>query len=110
MLCSIYLVFAVFFVFWLNKTIVKDPSANWNNENVKLFNFSFTGIVSSMPLIIFAYMYQVNIPQIYFELERRNYKTMSKVVYFGTFLAVIMYVLIGIFGYITFTNGQLSTD
>lgn len=49
-------------------------------------------------------MYQVNIPSIYFELERRNYHTMSRVLIKGTIAAVILYALIGIFGYLTFID------
>jgi len=99
-LCSIYLCLAVMFSFFLDTKTVPHFEENW--KKAKLFVFTFDGIVNSMPLIIFAYMYQVNIPSIYLELERRNYKTMSTVVYMGTFLAVVCYIMIGIFGYLTF--------
>ena len=72
--------------------------------------FDFNGIVSSVPLIIFAYMYQVNIPSIYFELERRNYHTMSRVLIKGTISAVILYALIGIFGYLTFMDNPEALE
>lgn len=49
-------------------------------------------------------MYQVNIPLIYFELERRNQKTMSSVLLKGSVSAVILYTLVGIFGYLTFVH------
>ncbi len=55
-----------------------------------------------MPLIIFAYMYQVNIPLIYYELERRNKTVMSKVLLRGSFATVILYAIVGVFGYLTF--------
>ena len=55
-----------------------------------------------MPLIIFAYMYQVNIPMIYKELERRNQKQMSKVLLTGSSSAIVLYTLVGLFGYLTF--------
>lgn len=58
--------------------------------------------MSSVPLIIFAYMYQVNIPMIYYELQNKNAKRMSKVLMVGSCSAVIVYALIGIFGYLTF--------
>ena len=54
-LCSIYLVLAVTFVFFLDKSIVPDFSKNF--AEAKLFKLSFDGIVNSIPLIIFAYMY-----------------------------------------------------
>jgi amino acid permease len=88
--------------FFLDTKTVPDFEKAW--ERSKLFVFTFNGIVDSVPLIIFAYMYQVNIPQIYLELTSRNYKTMSRVVYWGTFLAVICYMMIGIFGYLTFDD------
>ena len=65
---------------------------------------SFNGVVSSFPLVIFAYMYQVNIPMIYTELEQRNSKQMSKVLIFGTIGAVLLYVIVGLWGYLTFVN------
>jgi len=55
-----------------------------------------------MPLIIFAYMYQVNIPLIYYELEARNAKTMSKVLLTGSIAAVVLYAMVGISAYVTF--------
>ena len=61
-------------------------------------------MVSSFPLIIFAYMYQVNIPMIYTELEKRNSKQMSKVLIFGTVGAVILYIIVGVWGYVTFVD------
>lgn len=44
----------------------------------------------------------MNIPMIYVELEKKNKKTMSRVLTFGSFTAVIVYVIVGIFGYVTF--------
>ena len=53
-------------------------------------------------MILFAYMYQVNIPMIYQELERRNFRRMGKVVRRGSIGAVLTYASVGIFGYLTF--------
>jgi len=41
---------------------------------------------------------------IYSELESRNSKQMSKVLIFGTIGAVILYVIVGVWGYATFVN------
>jgi len=57
-----------------------------------------------VPLIIFAYMYQVNIPLIYYELERRNKTTMSGVLMKGSVAAIVLYALVGVFGYLTFVK------
>jgi amino acid permease len=71
-LCTLYLTLTVMFLFFFNRDLV--PSMSDNLKNAKAFNFSYSGIVSTTPIIIFAYMYQVNIPSIYSELETRNYK------------------------------------
>ena len=49
-------------------------------------------------------MYQVNIPMIYTELEKRNSKQMSKVLMFGTIGAVVLYIIVGVWGYVTFVD------
>jgi len=51
-------------------------------------------------------MYQVNIPMIYYELERRDKKAMSKVLLSGSVSAIILYALVGIFGYLTFVHND----
>ena len=55
-------------------------------------------------MILFAYMYQVNIPMIYQELDRRNHKRMSAVVRRGSIGAIFLYASVGVFGYLTFLN------
>ena len=49
-------------------------------------------------------MYQVNIPMIYYELEKRNSKQMSRVLLGGSTAAVVLYIIVGIFGYLTFVS------
>ena len=63
------------------------------------FKLSFSGLISSFPFIIFGYMYQVNIPIIYIELENRNAKKMSNVISSGSAIAVLFYTIVGVFGY-----------
>jgi len=55
-------------------------------------------------MILFAYMYQVNIPMIYNELESKNRKRMSKVVWRGSMAGIFLYASVGVFGYLTFYN------
>jgi len=54
-------------------------------------------------------MYQVNIPMIYVELEKRNKKQMATVISSGSIVAVIFYILVGIFGYATFINHDIDS-
>jgi amino acid permease len=99
-LCSMYLCIAVTVVFFTNRDIV--PSTSDNLKKMEAFRISYKGALSTFPLIIFSYMYQVNIPMIYNELERRNSKQMGKVINAGSSMAVVFYVMVGIFGYATF--------
>ena len=68
------------------------------------------GIFSTVPLIVFAFMYQINMPIIYQELKERTYSTMNTVVIRGTVIAVVMYVLTGVFGYLTFVKTPIVLE
>lgn len=105
-LCSMYLCVTVTFVFFFSKEIVPDYKKNLSE--MQAFRLSYQGVVTTVPLIIFAYMYQVNIPMIYVELEKREAKAMSKVIYLGSTVAVLFYILVGVFGYATFLAPPLS--
>jgi amino acid permease len=53
--------------------------------------FKNNGLVNGLPLVVFAYMYQPNIPLIYKELERKSYRRMDKVVLRGSSGAIFLY-------------------
>lgn len=67
---------------------------------------SVNGIFSSLPMIVFLYMYTPNIPAIYHELTDKSMKKMSIVLFVGTTLATIIYLLVGFFGYATFIKND----
>jgi len=100
--CSVYLCLAIFCVFFLDKKIVPDPIKNL--EQIEPVKLSYNGILSSIPLIIFAYMYQMNVPMIYHELESRESIKMSKIIAYVSVIAVIFYIIVGVFGYATFAQ------
>ena len=52
---SVYLGIAVFFVYWFDKEFVPDPIERFYQANY--VTVSLSGVTSSFPLIIFAYMY-----------------------------------------------------
>lgn len=80
------------------------PDPVLNLEKASYVNISFSGLYSTFPFIISAYMYQPMIPAIYKNLERRNFKRMEKVILRGSYGAVFLYILIAVFGYLTFTD------
>lgn len=50
-------------IFFGNRRLVPDP---WENiKKATYFEITFSGVTESVPMILFAYMYQVNIPMIY---------------------------------------------
>jgi amino acid permease len=63
------------------------------------------GILNSLPLIIFGFMYQCNIPAIYNEMTNKHLRKGRKVLYIGTIAACICYVIAGVSGYVAFSAG-----
>jgi amino acid permease len=68
-------------------------------------SISAAGIFDSLPLIIFGFMYQMNVPAIYNELSEKSVQKGKKVLYLGTSLACIAYIIAGIFGFTAFASG-----
>ena len=67
-------------------------------------NLTAAGIFNSFPLIVFAFMYQPNLPAVYHELRVRNMSSMWKVIISATTIACTCYFLAGYFGYATFAT------
>ena len=62
------------------------------------------GLANSISIIIFAFMYQVNIPALYSELENKDEKKIKFVIIIGTILACVLYIMAGIFGFMSFAS------
>lgn len=65
-ICSVYLCLVVVLEFFRNSDVVPDPLGNF--KEMKAFSFNIRGVLSSFPLIMFSFMYQINIPALYSEL------------------------------------------
>jgi len=63
-------------------------------------------VFNTLPIIIFAFMYQINVPALYTELKERNVKNFEKVLLYGTTLACVCYVSAGMFGWVTFAANK----
>ncbi|CAI2366603.1 unnamed protein product [Moneuplotes crassus] len=100
--CCIFLVIVICCIFFFDKAVVPDPLDNITEANY--LDFSFASLFTSFPFIISSYMYQPMIPAIYKNLENRNMQRMEKVVYIGSFGAVFLYILISVFGYLSFST------
>ena len=101
-LCSMYLAVAVMVLFLtdFDKTLI--PSKSENFHQMEAAKFEFSGISGAFPLIIFAYMYQLNIPALYSEMEKPNETDFLVILSSGTAIAVLFYLMVGIFGYAIF--------
>lgn len=100
---SIYIVFAIVILCLASRDITPDLGGSFETA-IENFHITPFGIFNSLPLIVFAYMYQTNIPMIYVELEKKNLKNMWRIMLIGTIGATIAYFLAGLFGYVTFAN------
>lgn len=86
------------FLFFVDRKLVPDIGESF--KKASYFNVSYEGLTYAVPYIVFAFMYQPNIPIVYRELIDRNYRRMAKVVVRGSFSVIILYILACVFGYL----------
>lgn len=107
-LCSFYLVLCLVFLFFVDRDLV--PSMKKNFDDAKKVNITYDGLVNAIPFVVFAFMYQPNIPIVYRELNNRNYERMEKVIIRGSGSVVVLYILASIFGYLGLVNNHPGID
>ena len=98
---SIYIVLAIVLICLTDRDVTPDLEKSFSVA-IKNFDIKLMGVFNSLPLVLFSYMYQTNIPMIYVELEKKDLKHMWKVMRNGTIGATLAYLIAGIFGYATF--------
>lgn len=98
---SIYIVVAIVLICLTDRDVTPDFGHSFDIA-INNFDISVFGVFNSLPLVIFSYMYQTNIPMIYVELEKKDLKHMWKVMRNGTVGATVAYFLAGVFGYTAF--------
>lgn len=101
---SFYIVLVIFFEAVLNHGTTSSVGLGFRSAHDK-FNLSAAAFFNSLPLIIFAFMYQINVPAIYTELNIKTLPTAKKVIVVGTSFASLLYIVAGIFGWISFSDG-----
>ena len=106
---SVYVVFVIVIEACLDHGTSKSIASGFQAGHDEA-ELSLMGFFGSLPLIIFSYMYQINIPAIYQELEVKSMKSAKQVIFSGTALAAIIYITAGIFGYIAFADGTSVAD
>jgi len=100
---SIYIVIAIVFLCLFSREITPNLGHSFKTA-ITNFDIDVFGIFNSLPIVIFAYMYQTNIPMIYTELEKKDLKHMWKIMKIGTAGATVAYAFAGVFGYVAFAD------
>lgn len=98
---SFYIVLVICIECWMchgtSPTVAEGFRAAHSKTDVQVLT-----IFNCLPLVIFAFMYQINVPAIYNELTDKSLGTMKNVLVYGTSGASILYIFCGIFGVVAF--------
>ena len=97
-----YFIIWVIWLFFFDRKLV--PNISQNLRDASYVNFTLGGMVHAIPYINFNYLNQPVIPIIYRELHHKSYSRMQNVVYYGSIICVVMYVLVSTFGYLGLVN------
>ena len=97
-----YLMSWFIWLFLVDRSLV--PSISKNIADANYFIISSSGLVTSIPFVVFAFMYQPNVPLIYRELNNRSYNKIHKVLIIGSCGVVVIYVITWAFGYLGLVN------
>lgn len=91
----VYLVILVFIHFLKNDIVDKGP--------VRVFKpYSISSIFASFPIFVFAYTCHQNMFSLVNELEDKSNKNINKVIVSAIGIAMTLYVLVGLTGYLSF--------
>ena len=74
----------------------------WGAPDRVLVAPTFSDVIQSAPIIMFAFTCQVNVFSIYDELERASVRRMARVTNYGILLCFAVYGLMGTMGYLNF--------
>ena len=85
-------------IFFADRSLV--PNIITNFEKADYFTVSFEGISSSIPFIVFSYMYQPSLPLVHHELQNKSKPRMRKVIIIASIFVVILYSIESSVGYL----------
>lgn len=100
---SFYIVLVICVECWMDHGSSPTVGQGFSRAHDEL-NIEVLTLFNCLPLIIFAFMYQINVPAIYNELKEKNVNTMKRVLTGGTIGASALYILCGIFGVVAFST------
>ena len=97
-LSSLYITLWLIVIFFSDKKLV--PDIGKNIEKAEYFKVSFYGISSSIPFVVFSYMYQPSLPLIYHELQNKSKANMRKAIIIASVIVIIIYSIESTVGYL----------
>ena len=83
---ALYITFCLVIMLLSDRKLV--PDIGDNIVKAEYFTISFIGISSSIPFVMFSYMYQPSLPAIYHELNNKNKSRMRKVIIIASVIAI----------------------
>jgi amino acid permease len=89
-------------MFLVDRNLVENMGQNF--KDASYFKFTYKGLINAIPFVVFAFMYQPNIPIVYRELDNKNYRRMEKVIVRGSGSVVFLYIIASTFGYLCLVN------
>ena len=98
-LSCIYLSIAIMYSFFSETS-----DTNSAFEDAPAAEFKIYNILTAISIVIFSFMCHPNVIPIYEELERRSVKRGFRFLSRGLIMVLLLYLLVGIFGYLTFYN------
>jgi len=120
--CTCYLAIVVasmYFEFCANQAVVSISDGSYRDnqtvqcfweegsdttEHYKFFSTDFIDILTTVPIVVYAYTCHPNVLPIFLELRQANQRRMGKIISRATGLSLILYLILGCFGYLTFKS------
>jgi amino acid permease len=95
--------------------MVPEPYENFTKS--RKVNLSLDNIIEAAPFITFLYLFQPNVPATYLELRtdaselstKEKLAMMDKVLYRSAIYSNLLYVVVGINGYLIFASSEMET-
>jgi len=92
-------------VFLTIVVVVESTKVDDISENFKLVDkWKWLGVAVTFPNAVYSYSCHPNVLDVFHELQRSSLRRMGKVLFRCMAIACVIYVTVGIFGYITFAD------
>eukprot|EP01135_Chromosphaera_perkinsii_P001480 Nk52_evm9s179 gene=Nk52_evmTU9s179 len=98
----VYLMAVVVYFYATNPDL--DQSADGPKGEFEGFAFDTRNFIESLPLLVFAYTCHQNVFSVYSEMKNNTVKRVGIAINFSTIFCTCIYLVVGIFGYLTYAS------